>query len=176
MLIIDKITKKEIGLKNPIFKSFLSKCYFTFNNNEKLQKSIKKIVNIKALDLLNQKLANIYKGKKDAQLALEKKKEEKRLADEEKRLAKEKEKEERRKKIPIINKYIERLVDEFNKCCDELIDNCDNGVLSEYKYISNVINSIIIIIYTKYLHLPYYFEELYMNYSFLIFHLITFYF
>jgi hypothetical protein len=154
---INPITNREIGLKSPIFKSFLSKCYFTFDHNKELQKSIKKIVNIKSLELLNEKLANIDNGKKDAQAALEKKKEEKRLADE-------KAKEERRKNIPIIDKYIEGLVGKFNKCCDELITNCDkNGVLKEYKYISNVINSIIIIIYTKYLHLPYYYDELYLN-------------
>ena len=156
---INPITNREIGLKSPIFKSFLSKCYFTFNHNKELQKSIKKIVNIKSLELLNEKLANIDNGKKDAQAALEKKKEEERLAEE-------KAKEERRKNIPIIDKYIEGLVDEFNKCCDELIDNCDkDGVLNNYKYISNIINSIIIIIYTKYLHLPYYYDELYLNYS-----------
>ena len=157
--VINPITKKEIGLKGPIFKEFLSKCYFTFDNNDKLQKSIKKIVNIESLNILKKKRSIFDKEKKDAQIALEKKKEEKRLAEE-------KEKEERKKKIPIIDKYIEGLVDEFNKCCDELIDNCDkNGVLKEYKYISNVINSIIIVMYTKYLHLPYYYDELYLNYS-----------
>ena len=157
--VINPITKKEIGLKSPIFKGFLSKCYFTFDKNDKLQKSIKKIVNIESLNILKEKRSIIEKEKKDAQIALEKKKEEKRLAEE-------KEKEERKKNIPIIDKYIEGLVDEFNKCCDELIDNCDkNGVLKEYKYISNVINSIIIVMYTKYLHLPYYYDELYLNYS-----------
>ena len=157
LTVINPITNREIGIKNPIFKGFLSKCYFTFDKNEKLQKSIKKIVNIKSLDLLNEKFSNINKEKKDAQTALEKKREAKRLADE-------KAKQERKKNIPIIDKYIEGLVDEFNKCCDELIANCDEkGVLKEYKYISNVINSIIIVIYTKYLHLPYYYDELYLN-------------
>ena len=157
--VINPITKKEIGLKSPIFKGFLSKCYFTFNNNDKLQKSIKKIVNIEGLNVLNEKLYIIDKEKKDAQTALEKKREEKRLAEE-------KEKEERKKNIPIIDKYIKGLVNDFNKCCDELNDNCDkDGVLKEFKYISNVINSIIIIMYTKYLHLPYYYDELYLDYS-----------
>jgi hypothetical protein len=154
---INPITNREIGLKSPIFKSFMSKCYFKFNHNKELQKSIKKIVNIKSLDLLNEKLTNIDKAKEDAQAAKEAK-------EEAKRLAAEKAKEERKKNIPIIDKYIEGLVGEFNKCCDELITNCDkDGVLKEYKYISNVINSIIIIIYTKYLHLPYYYDELYLN-------------
>lgn len=154
---INPITNREIPLKSPIFKSFMSKCYFKFNHNKKLQKSIKKIVNIKSLDLLNEKLTNIDKAKEDAQAAKEAK-------EEAKRLAAEKAKEERKKNIPIINNYIEGLVGEFNKCCDELIANCDKyGVLKEYKYISNVINSIIIIIYTKYLHLPYYYDELYLD-------------
>jgi len=160
---INPITNREIALKSPIFKSFMSKCYFTFNHNKELQKSIKKIVNIKSLDLLNEKLTNIDKGKKDAQAV----KDAKRLAfekkEEEKRLALEKWKEVMRKYIQIIDKYIEGLVDEFNKCCDELNDNCKDGILKEYKYISNVINSIIIIIYTKYLHLPYYYNELYLD-------------
>ena len=157
--VINPITKKEVGLKSPIFKSFLAKCYITFDKNEELQKSIKKIVNIKALDVFKDKQSNIVKEKKDAQTALEKKREEKRLAEE-------KEKEERKNNLPIIDKYIEGLVDEFNKCCDELIDNCDkDGVLKEYKYIANIINAIVIIIYTKYLHLPYYYDELYLNYS-----------
>ena len=157
--VINPITKKEIGFKSPIFKGFLAKCYTTFDKNEKLQKSIKKIINIKALDNLNQKLSVINKDKKDAQTALEKKKEEKRLA-------LEKEKIERKKNIPIIDKYVKELVDDFNVYCDELINNCDkDGVLNSYKYISNIINAIVIIIYTKYLHLPYYFDDLYMNYS-----------
>ena len=157
--VINPITKKEIGLKSPIFKSFLSKCYITFDKNEKLQKSIKKIINIKALDILNEKGTSIDKAREEQRLALEKKKEEQRLA-------LEKEKIERKKYIPIIDKYIEGLVDEFNKCCDELNDNCDkDGVLKEFKYISNVINSIIIVMYTKYLHLPYYYDELYLDYT-----------
>jgi hypothetical protein len=163
---INPITNREIPLKSPIFKSFMSKCYFTFNHNKELQKSIKKIVNIKSLDLLNEKLTIIDKGKRDAQAA----KDAKRLAflkkEEEKRLALEETKKKMKEKIPIIDKYIEGLVDELNVHCDELIANCDEkGVLREYKYISNVINSIIIIIYTKYLHLPYYYNELYMNFS-----------
>jgi len=150
---INPITNREIPLKSPIFKSFMSKCYFKFNHNKKLQKSIKKIVNIKSLDLLNEKLTNIDKAKEDAQ-----------AKEEAKRLAAEKAKEERKKNIPIIDRYIEGLVDEFNVRCDELIANCDkDGVLKSHLYISNVINSIIIIIYTKYLHLPYYYDELYLD-------------
>ena len=170
LTVINPITNREIGIKNPIVKSFLAKCYTTFDKNEKLQKSIKKIINIKALDNLNQKLISIYKDKTDKRLAEEKKKEEKRLAEEkkkeEKRLALEKEKIERKKNIPIIDIYIKKLVDEFNVRCDELKNNCDkDGALNSHLYISNIINAIVIIIYTKYLHLPYYFDDLYMNYS-----------
>jgi hypothetical protein len=43
------ITDKMIGLKSPILQSYLTKCYFTFDKNKKLQNSIKKIVNIKGL-------------------------------------------------------------------------------------------------------------------------------
>ena len=157
--VINPITKMGIGLKSPILQSYLTKCYFTFDKNEELQKSIKKIVNIKGLEIYNNMHTSNTNKKEEERLALEKKKEEERLAEE-------KAKEERKKNIPIIDKYIEGLVDEFNKCCDELIDNCDkDGVLNNYKYISNIINSIIIIIYTKYLHLPYYYDELYLNYS-----------
>jgi hypothetical protein len=64
-------------------------------------------------------------------------------------------------KINIIDRHIEGLVGEFNKCCDELIGNRDGtGVLNKYIYISNVINSIIIVLYTKFQHLPYYYNEL----------------
>ena len=74
LTVINPITNREIGIKNPIVKSFLAKCYTTFDKNEKLQKSIKKIINIKALDNLNQKLISIYKDKTDKRLAEEKKK------------------------------------------------------------------------------------------------------
>jgi hypothetical protein len=168
--VINPITNREIGIKNPILKSFLLKCYTTFDKNEEIRKSIKKIINIKSLDILSGKYISINKDKTDKRLALEKKKEEQRLAfqkkEEEKRLELEETKKKMKEKIPIIDKYIEGLVDEFNVRCDELINNCDkDGVLNSHRYISNVINSIIIIIYTKYLHLPYYYNELYMNFS-----------
>jgi hypothetical protein len=162
------ITKQMIGLKSPILLSYLTKCYFAYDKNEELQKSIKKIVNIKGLEIYNDIRVSIANKHEEERIAREKKQEEERLAreqeEEEKRLALEKRKEEMKKNIPIIDRYIEGLVDEFNVCCDELRNNCDkNGVLKSYLYISNVINSIIIIIYTKYLHLPYYYDELYLN-------------
>ena len=168
--VINPITKMGIGLKSPILQSYLTKCYFAFDKNKELQKSIKKIVNIKGLEIYNDIRLTIATKHEEERIAREKKEEEERLArekkEEEKRLALQKRKEEMKEKIPIIDEYIEGLVDEFYRCCDELIANCDkDGILKEYKYISNVINSIIIIIYTKYLHLPYYYDELYMNNS-----------
>ena len=161
--IMNPITKKEIGLKSPIIQSYLTKCYYTFDKNEKLQKSIKKIVNIKGLEIYNDIRVDISNTQEKERILREKEKERKK---EEERLAAEKAKEERKKYIPIIDKYIEGLVDEFNVRCDELRNNCDkDGVLNSHLYISNVINSIIIIIYTKYLHLPYYYDELYLDYS-----------
>jgi len=163
--IVNPISKRDIGFKGPIFQSLLYKCYYSFDN-DKLKKAIKKVVSDEYLEKLK---VQMEQDKIDKKLEKEKEEEAKRLAkekeDEAKRLAKEKEDEERRNNIPIIDKYIEGLVDEFNKCCDELNNNCENGVLKEYKYISNVINSIIILMYTKYLHLPYYYDELYLNYS-----------
>ena len=168
--VTNPITKMGIGLKSPILQSYLTKCYFAFDKNKELQKSIKKIVNIKGLEIYNDIRLTIATKHEEERLAREKKEEEERLArkkkEEEKRLALEETKKRMKEKIPIIDEYIEGLVDEFYRCCDELIANCDkDGILKEYKYISNVINSIIIIIYTKYLHLPYYYDELYMNYS-----------
>ena len=168
--VINPITNREIILKSPILQSYLTKCYFTFDKNEKLQKSIKKIVNIKGLEIYNDIRTAMANAQDEERLKREKEKEEKRIAlekkKEEERLELEKKKEEMKNAIPIIDEYIKGLVDELNKCCDELIDNCDkDGVLREYKYISNVINSIIIIMYTKYLHLPYYYDELYLNYT-----------
>ena len=66
----------------------------------------------------------------------------------------------------VIEPFIEGLVEEFYEFCDELQSNCDRkGVLSEYKYIANVVKAIVTIIYTKYLHLPHYIDELYYDNS-----------
>jgi hypothetical protein len=131
---INPITNREIPLKSPIFKSFMSKCYFKFNHNKELQKSIRKIVNIKSLVLLNKKLKDIDKVKKDAQAAQDAKRLAFEKKEEEKRLALEETKKRMKEKIPIIDEYIEGLVDEFYRCCDELIANCDkDGILKEYK-------------------------------------------
>ena len=139
--VMNPITKKEIGLDSIVLQSYLSKCYYTFYDPQ-MKKSIEKIVNIgELIDLEKQRLLN------------EKKKEEERLK-------REKEEEEKKKITPIIQKQIDTYIEDFNNCCDELVANCDaNGVLNEYKYISNIVNSIMVIIYTKFLHL----EQLHLN-------------
>ena len=55
--------------------------------------------------------------------------------------------------IPIIEGKLKKLMDNFNKCCDNLIDNCKGGILPSHKYIADIVNAILVIIYTKYLHL-----------------------
>jgi hypothetical protein len=139
--VMNPITKKEIGLDSIVLQSYLSKCYYTWYDPQ-VKKSIENIVNISELiDLEKQKLLE------------EKEKEEKRLK-------KEKEEEEKRNRIPIITKKIDEYIEDFNKCCDELEANCDaNGVLNEHKYIANIVNAIMVILYTQYLHLP----QIYIN-------------
>ena len=139
--VMNPITKKEIGLDSIVLQSYLSKCYYTFYDPQ-TRKSIENIVNIgELIDLEKQRLLN------------EKKKEEARLK-------KEKEEEEKRNRIPTIQKQIDTYIEDFNNCCDELVAHCDaNGVLNDYKYISNIVNSIMVIIYTKFLHL----DQLHLN-------------
>jgi hypothetical protein len=133
--VMNPITNKEIGLDSIILQSYLSKCYYT-NYSPKLKNMIEKLVNINELiDLEKQKLLE------------EKKKEEERLK-------REKAEEEKRKRIPTITKQIDTYIEEFNNCCDELVANCDaNGVLNEHKYIANIVNAIMVIIYTTFMHL-----------------------
>lgn len=56
--------------------------------------------------------------------------------------------------IPIIEDKLKKLMDNFNKCCDNLKKKCnDDGILPSHKYIADIVNAILVIIYTKYLHL-----------------------
>ena len=55
--------------------------------------------------------------------------------------------------IPIIEGKLKKLMDNFNECCDNLIKNCKDGILPSHKYIADIVNAILVIIYTKYLHL-----------------------
>jgi hypothetical protein len=61
---------------------------------------------------------------------------------------------EKRLAIPIIDGKLNEYIELFNTFCKELKDNCDaNGILKDHKYISNIVNAILVIICTKYLHL-----------------------
>ena len=59
-----------------------------------------------------------------------------------------------------INTFIEDCIKEFNTCCDELTANCDaQGILNNYQYISNIVNSIMAIIHVKLMHLNKLYEK-----------------
>ena len=61
---------------------------------------------------------------------------------------------EKRLAIPIIDGKLNEYIELFNTFCEELKNNCDaNGILKDHKYISNIVNAILVIICTKYLHL-----------------------
>ena len=62
-------------------------------------------------------------------------------------------KEKIKQSIPIIEGKLKKLMDNFNVCCDNLIVNCKDGILPSHKYIADIVNAILVIIYTKYLHL-----------------------
>jgi hypothetical protein len=109
--------------------------------------------------------------KLEALIALDKINEAKRLAAEKAKAALlvslEKFKEDNKKNIKNIEKEIGVYMKDFHSACNELIANCDKrGVLSEYKYISKIVNYIAIIILTKYLHLEYYYNDLYKDYKY----------
>ena len=140
------ITNKVIGIDSPIIKSYLVKCYYGFDN-QNIKKVIDEIVNIKDLDNFKDFAEKENKLREEKRLKEEKEKEEKRLKEE-------KEKEENIKRRPIIEKYINERIADFYKLCDELEDKCDpNGILENHKYISNIVEAIMVIIYTKFLHL-----------------------
>jgi hypothetical protein len=61
---------------------------------------------------------------------------------------------EKRLAIPIIDGKLNEYIELFNTFCEELKNNCDaNGILKDHKYISNIVNAILVVICTKYLHL-----------------------
>jgi hypothetical protein len=172
------ITKGTItSLRSPIIQSYLVKCYFSFDTNDKLKKAIKKVVDIDILKSVNDARLKIKKGADDKLLVAEKDKEAKRTAadkaKEAKRLAAEKEFEAKKLQIPVINTYIDSLLVDFNHHCDELVTACDTRmekgkkiyILKDHSYIANVVNSIVAIIYTLYLHLPYLYDKTEINYD-----------
>ena len=165
------MTSKEIGFKSPIFQRLLFKCYNNFDDDN-VKRAISKVVSKKFLEDLNTQIGDIQK---DQRSAADKAKESKQLADEKRKAAAQaaaqaaidEEKRMRATNKPICDKYIDDYMKDFHKCCDKLESECDkNGVLSEYKYITDVVNAIVVVIFTKYLHLNYYYDDLYTNYTF----------
>ena len=134
IMLTDPITTKEIGIDSPFIKSYLAKCYYGFDNKN-IKKNIDKLVNIGDLDNFKN-----FADKKARE-------------EEEELLKRVKEKEEFVKRRPDIEKFIAVRINTFNEVCDELIDKCKDGILPSHKYIADIVNAILAIIYTKYLHL-----------------------
>jgi hypothetical protein len=129
-----------IGLKSPVFQKLILKCYNKFDD-EKLKKSIRKVVSKKFLDDLNTQIGDIKKDKAEKQ-----------------------EQEKNRLKC---EKSINLYMADFHNCCDKLALACDaDGVLNEYDFITDVVNAIVVVILTKYLHLTYYYDDLFSNYKY----------
>jgi hypothetical protein len=160
------LTTGSIELKSPILQNYLVKCYFHFDKKE-LKASINKVVDVEHLEKIKELIDGYDVAGSKAPATL--KADDKPTDDKQNKGAKvQVERRERmdKERDEVIEPFIEGLVDEFYKCCDELESNCDsNGVLSEYKYIANVVKAIVTIIFTKYLHLPHYIEKLYDNYK-----------
>ena len=164
------------SLNSPIIQSYLVKCYFDFDD-EKLKKNIKKVVDIDTLKVISDSYIKVKKKTADARLIVDKMKEDARAAAEKareaKRLADLKAVEDKKLQIPVMNTYIDGLIDEFNHYCDELVIACDtkavNGktiyTLKDRTYIDNIINTIVVIIYTKYLHLSHFYDASQINYN-----------
>ena len=155
------LTTGSIELKSPILQNYLVKCYFHFDKKE-LKASIKKVVDVEHLEKIKELIDgyDVAGSKAPVTLQADDKLKKSTKVQVERRERMDKERDE------VIEPFIEGLVDEFYRCCDELESNCDsNGVLTEYKYIANVVKAIVTIIYTKYLHLPHYIDALYDNYK-----------
>ena len=138
------ITTKEIGIDSPLIKSYLAKCYYGFDNPN-IKKKIDKLVNIGDLDNFKN-----FADKKARE-------------EEEERLKREKEEEEFVKRRPDIEKFIAVRINTFNQLCDELIHQCKGGILPNHKYISSLVEVIMKIIYTKYLHLNMLYDDFDVN-------------
>ncbi len=164
------------SFNSPIIQSYLVKCYFDFDD-EKLKKNIKKVVDIDTLKVINDSHIKVRKKTANARLIVDKMKEDARVAAEKwreaKRLADLKAVEDKKLQIPAVKTYIDGLIDEFNHYCDELVIACDtkavNGktiyTLKDRTYIDNIINAIVVIIYTKYLHLSHFYDASQINYN-----------
>ncbi len=127
---INPITKKSFGIDSPILQSFLTKCYYSFNNKD-VKSIIEELINVSEL------MFDTSKGQSKPAI----------------------------KAKPVIPSNIVKDIDDyidicilyFYNCCDELIKNCDSkGILKSHHYIANVVNSIMIILHVKYVHLNLY--------------------
>jgi len=128
---VNPITKKTIGIDSPILQSFLTKCYYSFNNKE-IKNIIEELINVS--DLMH---ADSLKKPATAKPATAKHATPTKSTE-----------------IEVIEESIKDAIKDFYKCCDELVDNCHaNGILKKHHYITNVVNSIMTIIHIKYAHL-----------------------
>ena len=164
------------SFNSPIIQSYLVKCYFDFDD-EKLKKNIKKVVDIDTLKVISDSYIKVKKKTANARLVVDKMKEDARVAAEKwreaKRLADLKAVEDKKLQIPALKTYIDGLIDEFNHYCDELVIACDTKVvngktiytLKDRTYIDNIINTIVVIIYTRYLHFPHFYDASQINYN-----------
>ena len=127
---INPITKKPLGIDSPILQSFLTKCYYSFNNKE-VKSIIEELINVSDL-MVDDSLKKTSTTPKLVKKVVSTKPNE----------------------IAVIEENIENAIKDFYKCCDELVDNCHaNGILKKHHYITNVVNSIMTIIHIKYVHL-----------------------
>jgi hypothetical protein len=159
LTIKNPITSSQIGLKGQAFQRLIHKLYNY--DDEDLKKAIRKVVSTKFLDDIN---AHIDDIKTVQNAAADKVKEAKRLAA---LAAIEAEKQEREINRLECEKTINEYMADFHTCCDKLTQACDaNGVIKEYDFITDVVNAIVVVILTKYLHLNYYYDDLYKNYKY----------
>ena len=167
---VNPITGNTINNSSYITISFLSKCYYIWGNKSatinskklKYKKHIEKfIVKEFLFDIPSIKsLAELRRDVVNADDKLRKKKE---LGKWGKRggvgspphkLIKLTDENEKRLAIPIIDGKLNEYIEKFNTFLDKLKDNCNaNGILKDHIHISNIVNAIIVIICTKYLHL-----------------------
>jgi hypothetical protein len=119
-------SNNRVSIQSPKLQFYLAKCYYSDFSNEEIKDAIREIVNIKDLVIIDDKLEKEVEKKKADELE--------------------------KKKI-YIDKYIGTRIEHFNKCCDTLIVICKDGILPSHKYIADIVNAILVIIYTKYIHL-----------------------
>jgi len=122
--------EKEINIRSPKLLNYLSKCYYSFG--DPIKKKIEKIVDKEILINIDE------------------------LADIERKHA-----QETANKRLVVQAKLAEYEEMFNKYCDDLKANCDvDGILANHKYISDVVNAILVIIYTKFLHLEYLYDDI----------------